>query len=144
MINWSCIIQGQHRLSINCSVAASSSLTGECKCAAGAGAAGPAAAAPPCLLPCPKTTPALPPAHLRVILISQRCIHHCLMAFWDPTHIVITTNTTLRSIYSVFFHMQTQENGFGTERGRGTVWSIVSIRWPGASNFQSASVFPST
>lgn len=43
-----------------------------------------------------------------------------------------------------FFHMQTQENGFGTERGRGTVWSIVSIRWPGASNFQSASVFPST
>lgn len=102
MINWSCIIQGQHRLSINCSVAASSSLTGECKCAAGAGAAGPAAAAPPCLLPCPKTTPALPPAHLRVILISQRCIHHCLMAFWDPTHIVITTNTTLRSIYSVF------------------------------------------
>lgn len=43
-----------------------------------------------------------------------------------------------------FFHMQTQENGFGRERGRGTVWSIVSIRWPGASNFQSASVFPST
>lgn len=59
-------------------------------------------AAPPCLLPCPKTSPALPPLHLWVILISQQCIHHCPMAFWDPMHIVITTNTTLRSIYSVF------------------------------------------
>lgn len=98
MINWSCIIQGRHRLSINCSVAASSSLTGECKCAAGAGAAGPLLAAPPC----PKTSAALPPLHLWVIFISQPCIHHCPMAFWDPVRIVITTNTALRSIYSVF------------------------------------------
>lgn len=54
MINWSCIIQGQHRLSINCSVAASSSLTGECKCAAGSGAAGPAAGCTSLPAPLPK------------------------------------------------------------------------------------------
>lgn len=135
MINWSCIIQGQHRLSINCSVAASSSLTGECKCAA-------ACTSLPAPLPKDHSSPSscaslgdfnftamYPSLSSGLLGPSAHCYHNKYHSLLDLL---------------CFFHMQTQENGFGTERGRGTVWSIVSIRWPGASNFQSASVFPST
>lgn len=149
MINWSCIIQGQSRL--ECKLLHGSFQLPDRRMQMGCltqGLLDPVNAAG--FIPLPACSRVLLRAQKPflcasiVILISQQCIHHCPMAFWDWMHIVITTNTALRSPNYGFFHTQTQENGFGTERGWGTVWSIVSIRWPGASNFKSASVFPST
>lgn len=150
MINWSCIIQGQSRLEHK--LLRGSFQLPDRRMQMGCLAQGlpdPANTAgfipTACPLPCPPTGTQKPfLCASMVTLISQQCIHHCPMAFWDWTHIVITTNTALRSPNSGFFHTQTQENGFGIERGWGTVWSIVSIRWPGASHFKTASVFPST